>query len=715
MPALRACCRKWEFGSDDLVFPFFGALIFRILCLIGILISVGYFRESYGCPESRLLVGFTFSVLTIIIVAIVVDFLVLVFSARGTIVRPRGRWPVKHLLHLRLLVFLVEILLLVVGTVIAIKPDIGGGGALLPSSSNATDLECLKTEQAITLIRIISGVDWAVLLVLALVTALYLDPLRCYSTRPDHKIRLVRADETDGASEQHWVREQNTWERRFKMACCITGRDDEHQVAYKEVAQLFADFFGDMSDVVPSDIAAGMALLQKQHLAGGGEGDGEGRHPMSVPADLQREEDAVPFERSLHYLKYALAVYTWSLYIYMNLRCGLCSLCEHLSLSPRNEGVVGDNRCGCNMAGARKVAEVDEEDIVYASFTNGIFHSPFLVLLDHEHRAVVVSIRGTLSMGDVLTDLVANPEPVQLPPPLSQYFVHKGMLRTSERIRDKLAEERILERALGECPGYNLVIVGHSLGAGCAAILGLLLRSSYPDLHCYCYSPPGTVVDDQGAAYTESFVTSVTLGHDLVSHSSVHTFDTLKKDLVRAIERSRKPKYRIFLEGGLETTCWCFGRQVVLGHEATNRRVVTKNKDDQTGSSEEEEEKEEEDGILPIISRDLGSVKAEGSKEVLFVPGKIIHLADVGDSRGCCSSKRTLEPHWAHRSRFKRIAVTPGMIRDHFPDVLSAAMHQVWEERGGANHREPGGGAHGPGAEVDIDIAVIHAETSTFY
>ena len=38
---------------------------------------------------------------------------------------------------------------------------------------------------------------------------------------------------------------------------------------------------------------------------------------------------------------------------------------------------------------------------------------------------------------------------------------------------------------------YDVVVVGHSLGAGTAAILAILLRQDYPRLHCYAYSPPG--------------------------------------------------------------------------------------------------------------------------------------------------------------------------------------------------------------------------------
>ena len=39
--------------------------------------------------------------------------------------------------------------------------------------------------------------------------------------------------------------------------------------------------------------------------------------------------------------------------------------------------------------------------------------------------------------------------------------------------------------------GARLVITGHSLGAGTAALLAMLLKPKYPDLICYAFSPPG--------------------------------------------------------------------------------------------------------------------------------------------------------------------------------------------------------------------------------
>lgn len=70
------------------------------------------------------------------------------------------------------------------------------------------------------------------------------------------------------------------------------------------------------------------------------------------------------------------------------------------------------------------------------------------------------------------------------------------MVQTASYIRNKLEKENLLGKAFAHnpergTPDFRLVLVGHSLGAGTAAILALLLRHEYPHVHCYAYSPPG--------------------------------------------------------------------------------------------------------------------------------------------------------------------------------------------------------------------------------
>lgn len=681
MPALEACCRKWEFGSDDMVFPGFASFIIRILWLIGTVVAVGYFSEALRCQQSHLLTGFTFAVLAIIVLTILVEGAIVLVSARGPMVKPKRRWPIKHLLHLRLVVFLCEVVLLAIGTGLAFTSVTSTDGIAGNSSSAA---ECPELHRAYLLVQVIAVIDWCVLILLVLFTVTYLDPCHCYSVRFD-RLPLGGSVAETAHHEHHWRHVESAWERRFQVACCFAGSDDKHQVAYREVAQLFARFFGDMN-VVMSDVAAGLVLLQKQHLANRQRAVVEVDGRAAVPVDLNNRDEREVFTSAVHFMKYALAVYSWPLYTYMNPLCGCFKLIQYLSCSPLSEPkehVVDDNCCNCYFAGIRSLADIKDTDITYASFENDIYQSPFFVALDHDCASVVVSIRGTLSMKDIITDLVAHPKPIELPDSPG-FTVHKGMLQTAMWIHDKLVEEHILEDAFQSAPEYNLIIVGHSLGSGCACILGMLLRPLYPDLHCYCYSPPGSVINEVGAKYTEGFVTSVTLGQDLVSCANVHTFNVMKEDLVRVIEECKKPKFRILLEGGLETTCWCLGKGVVFD----DRTVRTAEEEEALMEGQPEGESlprrhspdpESSLSFTPIITKHLA--KNEEHPEKLFIPGRIIHLVDVGGIRGYCSGERRLRPYWTPCTSFDRIQVSPDMIRDHFPDVLSAAMHKTLEER----------------------------------
>lgn len=79
----------------------------------------------------------------------------------------------------------------------------------------------------------------------------------------------------------------------------------------------------------------------------------------------------------------------------------------------------------------------------------------------------------------------------------ASFFILQGMVEAAIYIRDKLEKEQILTAAFAEAgkgqprENFGLVLVGHSLGAGTASILAILLRQTYPDLQCFAYSPPG--------------------------------------------------------------------------------------------------------------------------------------------------------------------------------------------------------------------------------
>lgn len=72
---------------------------------------------------------------------------------------------------------------------------------------------------------------------------------------------------------------------------------------------------------------------------------------------------------------------------------------------------------------------------------------------------MVVSIRGTLSMKDVMTDLNAEAEVLPLSPPREDWFGHKGMVQAAEYIRKKLSEEAIIKKAMDKVSKKNLSVI----------------------------------------------------------------------------------------------------------------------------------------------------------------------------------------------------------------------------------------------------------------
>lgn len=72
--------------------------------------------------------------------------------------------------------------------------------------------------------------------------------------------------------------------------------------------------------------------------------------------------------------------------------------------------VSGDNCCACNYAALNRLLKNKNYDLVYSSYHVEIGEPPFIVVLDHDKKNLVISVRGTLSLQDIITDLNAEGE-----------------------------------------------------------------------------------------------------------------------------------------------------------------------------------------------------------------------------------------------------------------------------------------------------------------
>ena len=403
----------------------------------------------------------------------------------------------------------------------------------------------------------------------------------------------------------------------------------------------------------------------------------EGGHHQWEPAitkflSLESSSDRLIIAEGVRFMRLSLAIYTWFMYAFNRPCTGLCTICgvaaTRICKKPRVL-YEGDGYC-CRLHSAAFLKEsgiTDETEIVYAYFKSQIVASPYAVVLDHEWKSVVIVIRGTLSFEDVLTDLDVEPRCLK---EVDGYegearYVHAGMYKTCQWIIEDMEKHNILENLYAtqsKFSNYRLRITGHSLGAGCAAILALLLKPDYPTLRCHSFSPPGCTMSENVASECEEYLTSYILDADVIPRASLNSLDNLRQDAVEMIGRIKVPKTQVFDE---------YTHGCIKGDQELSRIDRLMYKEDEVPESEFvlEWRKYRQLYDQQKLARGL-CIEIE-----LFVPGRIVHLfqnnpqypANKKGSKDASSNKRKYRARWANRLDFREIRISSHFLDDHMP------------------------------------------------
>ncbi|KAI8106170.1 hypothetical protein M9435_000717 [Picochlorum sp. BPE23] len=258
-----------------------------------------------------------------------------------------------------------------------------------------------------------------------------------------------------------------------------------------------------------------------------------------------------------------------------------------------------------------KLTGIPPEDFLYVSYASTSFGLlPYLIMLDRKKRTVVLSVRGTVGLNDLMTDLLSQPVDINAFLPQSmlskapknvdgtpiKMFGHAGILSSAKAILDslekhclffqsnknenievrKLSEEITmqskkfrenlkalsrrnevqfpLERAQAalfealEVLKYDIIVTGHSLGAAVASMISMCLRETYPSLHCFAFNPPGGLASPAVSQLTQDFCTSVVVGYDVISRLSIANVKSLIDDVALSLCRCNRPKLKIAMD-----------------------------------------------------------------------------------------------------------------------------------------------------------------------
>lgn len=327
--------------------------------------------------------------------------------------------------------------------------------------------------------------------------------------------------------------------------------------------------------------------------------------------------------------------------------------------------VLDDNCCGLNMASAEQRLRAHNFEIIYVSYKSNVHVVPFLVAADHSKQTIVVAIRGSMSMSDMVTDLNGQTDKLPIDDCPDDWLCHRGMTRASEYVKRSLLEEHILDRAFNCRPDlgskdYTLVLCGHSLGAGVAAILGILLRSRYPTLKSYLYSPPGGILSLPAVEYTKQFAIGTLLGNDVVPRLGIAQLERLRYHVLLSSKSSNKSASKILTRALCPSFC-CGSNKVEydpsqsldLLHGTSGRPF------DYNGSK----------------------VPFQVQPHLLYVPGRLIHV--VKNYSFKTKARRIFnEPIyqaiWTENTDYDRIMIGEGMFYDHLPKNLMHAMKMLF-------------------------------------
>uniref|UniRef100_A0A4W4DRW4 Diacylglycerol lipase-alpha n=1 Tax=Electrophorus electricus TaxID=8005 RepID=A0A4W4DRW4_ELEEL len=646
MPGMVMFRRRWSVGSDDLVLP--ALFLFILHCIWLVVLSVVLFGLPYGLGQSCsvTLVDHGRGYLGILVSCLICESAIMWLSMRGSILYTQPREAVQYVLYIRLAILLVELVYAVVGI-----------AWLVQYYQPCSDVTAKNLALGIVVC------NWLVIFSVFFTMMCTFDP----TGRTFVKLKATRRRQRNLKTYtlRHRLEEgqASSWSRRLRFFMCCTRAQDSQSDAYSEVASLFAEFFRDL-DIVPSDIIAGLVLLrQRQRAKRSAILDQPNNNILAflsgMPVtrstrylDLKSSVEMAMYKEVCYYMLFAMAAYGWPMYLLRKPACGLCRLlsscsCPSASGSRLSHSVTveEDNCCGCNVLAIRRQfldRDLRQVQIVYTSCHDAVYETPFYVAVDHGKKKVVISIRGTLSPKDALTDLTGDSERLPVEEQHGIWLGHKGMVYSAEYIKKKLEQEMILSQAFGRdlskgTMHYGLVIVGHSLGAGTAAILSFLLRPQYPTLHCYSYSPPGGLLSEDAMEYSKQFVTSVVLGKDLVPRIGLSQLEGFRRHLLEVLQKSDKPKWRIIIGG---TKC------------------IPKTE-------------------LPLEDE----APSQGHRPVCFhsaLPARPDH------PRGSQPPARDLEEPtysalWGDNKAFDEVIISPAMLNEHMPHVVLEGLNKVLE------------------------------------
>ncbi|EEF30021.1 triacylglycerol lipase, putative [Ricinus communis] len=331
-----------------------------------------------------------------------------------------------------------------------------------------------------------------------------------------------------------------------------------------------------------------------------------------------------------------------------------------------------------------------ESNILKFVKDSSVMRPGYYIGVDPRKKLLIVGIRGTHTVYDLITDIVTSSDREVT---FEGFSTHFG---TAEAARWFLNHEMgTIRKYLEKYEGFRLRLVGHSLGAATASLLAIMLRKKSPEelgfspdiVSAVGYATP-PCVSRELAETCADFVKTVVMQEDIVPRLSVAALGRLKNEILQTDWMSviEKEDWRSVI--GLVTNA----KQVVSSVQDVARKLADYAKFRSNKIFPDHPISKASTTSPGIITSTSGAttekdmvLEKEGAAstvpEELFVPGTVYYLKKDIDVQTCSRDGRGVEffTLWKRHpgEHFQRIVLSSNIISDHKCDSHYYALRDV--------------------------------------
>ncbi|KAJ1417508.1 Fungal lipase-like domain [Sesbania bispinosa] len=326
-----------------------------------------------------------------------------------------------------------------------------------------------------------------------------------------------------------------------------------------------------------------------------------------------------------------------------------------------------------------------ESNVIKFVKNSSVMRPAYYIGVDPRKKLVILGIRGTHTLYDLITDIVSSSDGEVT---FEGYSTHFG---TAESARWFLHHEiAIIRKYLEKHEGYRLRLVGHSLGGAIASLLAIMIhrKSSKelgfnPDIvSAVGYGTP-PCVSRELAECCSGYVTTVVMQDDIIPRLSVASLTRLRNEILQTDWMSviERDDWKSIID--LVTNA----KQVVYSVQDVARKLgdytsFGRNKSSTVGPTGKELPVAREASLPPKAAKENSVVmKIEGTKpaisEELLIPGTVYYLKrNLGSQNDVGKDFFTLLKRQPGE-HFPRIILSGNLFTDHRCDSHYYALRDV--------------------------------------